>query len=83
MSDMYLSVCVKCEWVWCTVHMHIGFSYVLQCAYTCIRRKLSRLKKVQVSYQLTYMPCVGTCRHGSSDVITSHIHNFSLKSKHE
>ena len=58
--------------------MHIGFSYVLQCAYTCIGRKLSRLKKVQVSYQLTYMPCVGTCRHGSSDVITSHIHNFSL-----
>ena len=60
------------------IHMHIGFSYVLQCAYTCIGRKLSRLKKVQVSYQLTYMPCVGTCRHGSSDVITSHIHNFSL-----
>ena len=22
MSDMYLSVCVKCEWVWCTVHTY-------------------------------------------------------------
>ena len=26
------------------IHMHIGFSYVLQCAYTCIGRKLSRFK---------------------------------------